>query len=257
MSCYGIINARIIVMGKSNLKTKNDRTSRLLGLLRSEDHWTTHQLATELDISHRTIMRDIQELKEAGYPLEADRGRGGGIRLNGRWGIEKLNLTNQEAISLLLSLSVTEALTMKSNDFGSRELKQKIANAFPESQREMINNLRKRILIGKLASGEVLNNFRRVSGDVWDKVVLTFFESKKINIEYIDEKNKITFREFDPHFLLLNWPVWYLLGWDYLRNDVRVFRVDRIKKITSANVVMVRRPRSIFLETYKEYFKNI
>lgn len=61
-------------MGKSDLKTKNDRTSRLLGLLRSEDHWTTQQLALELNISHRTIMRDIEELKEAGYPLEADRG---------------------------------------------------------------------------------------------------------------------------------------------------------------------------------------
>lgn len=257
MSPYGTIYVTIPIMGKSNLKTKNDRTSRLLGLLRSEDHWTTHQLAQELDISHRTIMRDIEELKEAGYPLEADRGRGGGIRLKGRWGIERLNLTNIEALSLLLSLSVTEALTIKSNDFGSRGLKQKIANAFPEGQRKTINELRKRILIGKLASSEVLSTTRNVSSSLWEKSLLAFFDSRKVRIDYLDEKNNLTHRDYDPHFLLLNWPVWYLLGWDYLRNDVRVFRFDRIKSLKPLDEPIVRRPRSAFLESYDEYFKNI
>lgn len=257
MSLYGIINVTLPFMGKSSLKTKNDRTSRLLGLLRSEDHWTSHQLALELNISHRTIMRDIKELKEAGYPIEADRGRGGGIRLKGRWGIERLNLTNLEAISLLLSLSVTEALTIKSNDFGSRELKQKIANAFPDGQRKTINELRKRILIGKLASSEVLSNTRDVANSVWEKALLAFFESRKVRINYLDEKNNLTQRDFDPHFLLLNWPVWYLLGWDYLRNDVRFFRFDRIKTLTPLDKPMERRPKSVFLDSYKEYFKNI
>ena len=74
-------------MGKGNLKSKNDRFSRLLGLLRSDEHWTTNTLAEEVEVSHRTLMRDLSELQEAGYPIETDRGRGGGIRLSGRWGI--------------------------------------------------------------------------------------------------------------------------------------------------------------------------
>lgn len=244
-------------MGKSDLKTKNDRTSRLLGLLRSDEHWTTTQLASQLSVSHRTLMRDINELRDAGYPLEADRGRGGGIRLSGRWGIERLNLTNQEAISLLLSLSVTEALTERSHDFGSRGLKQKIASAFPEPQRKLITELRKRILIGKLASLEVLSHSKNVSRSLWEKALLAFFESRKIRIEYIDERNNLTQRAFDPHFLLLNWPVWYLLGWDDLRNDVRVFRVDRISSLEVIEEPITRRPRSIFLESYEASFKNI
>ncbi|MCE3012136.1 MAG: WYL domain-containing protein, partial [Proteobacteria bacterium] len=62
---------------------------------------------------------------------------------------------------------------------------------------------------------------------------------------------------FDPHFLLLNWPVWYLLGWDDLRNDVRVFRVDRISSLEVIEEPITRRPRSIFLESYEASFKNI
>jgi len=244
-------------MGKSDLKTKNDRASRLLGLLRTEEHWTTHHLASELNISHRTLMRDLEELKEAGYPIEADRGRGGGVRLSGRWGIERLNLNNQEAISLILSLSITEALTINSNGFGAKPLKQKIANAFPESQRKTINELRKRVLIGKLASNEVLKNFKSASGPVWDIAITGFFESKRVQIEYLDERNNLTQRQVDPNYLLLNWPVWYLLGWDYLRNDVRVFRLDRIQKIHVNDKPIVRRPNTLFLNAYDQSFKAI
>lgn len=244
-------------MGKSDLKTKNDRTSRLLGLLRTEEHWTTHRLASELNISHRTLMRDLEELKEAGYPIEADRGRGGGVRLNGRWGIERLKLNNQEAISLILSLSITEALTINSNDFGTKPLKQKIANAFPESQRKTINELRKRVLIGQLASNEVLKSFKSTSKPIWDNTITGFFESKRVLIEYKDEKNNLTQRQVDPNYLLLNWPVWYLLGWDYLRSDVRVFRLDRIQKIHVDDKPILRRPNTLFLNAYEQYFKSI
>lgn len=244
-------------MGKSDLKTKNDRTSRLLGLLRTDEHWTTHHLASELNISHRTLMRDLEELKETGYPIEADRGRGGGVRLNGRWGIERLNLNNQEAISLILSLSITEALAINSNDFGAKPLKQKIANVFPEPQRKTINELRKRVLIGQLASNEVLKSFKSASKPIWDNAIAGFFESKRVQIEYLDERNNLTQRQVDPNYLLLNWPVWYLLGWDYLRNDVRVFRLDRIQKIKTEDKEIVRRSNTLFLNAYEHYFKTI
>jgi predicted DNA-binding transcriptional regulator YafY len=244
-------------MGKSDLKTKNDRARRLLGLLRTEEHWTTHHLASELNISHRTLMRDLEELKEAGYPIEADRGRGGGIRLSGRWGIERLNLNNQEAITLILSLSITEALTSNDNDLGTKPLKQKIASAFPETQRKKINDLRKRILIGQLASNDVLKSYKSTPKHIWDQAMAGFLESKRIQLNYTDEKNNLTQRQVDPNYLLLNWPVWYILGWDYLRNDVRVFRLDRIKKIQVEDKIIVRRSNTLFLNAYEQYFKSI
>jgi predicted DNA-binding transcriptional regulator YafY len=87
--------------------------------------------------------------------------------------------------------------------------------------------------------------------------MLAFFESKKIQIQYQDENLNQSLREIDPHFLLVNWPVWYVLGWDYLRSDVRVFRIDRIASITVTDTLITRRPRSIFLNAFEEYFKSL
>ena len=103
MSSYGIFDVIVLNMPKNDIRSVQNRISQLLGLLRSNDHWTTMALAHALEVSHRTLMRDLEELKSQGYPIEADRGRGGGIRLNGRWGIDRLNITNQEVISLLIS----------------------------------------------------------------------------------------------------------------------------------------------------------
>lgn len=257
MSFYGIFNDILLDMAKNDNRSVQNRISQLLGLLRSDDHWTTMALANSLEVSHRTLMRDLEELKSQGYPIESDRGRGGGIRLNGRWGIDRLNISNQEAISLLISLSVTEALSPEGNDLGVKALKQKIANAFPDSQRRTIIDLRKRVLIGQKASESVLKTVVKTSEVVWKRAMQSFFESKCVDIKYRDEKGRLTQRKFDPHFLLLNWPVWYFLGWDYLRNDVRVMRLDRVKSLSSLNESIARRPQSLFIESYKEFFEEI
>jgi len=244
-------------MAKKESRTVQNRMSRLLGLLRSNDHWTTQALAQALEVSHRTLMRDLEELKSQGYPVESDRGRGGGIRLNGRWGIDRFMISNQEVMTLLISLSVTEALSPQDCDLGVKALKQKIANAFPVAQRRTIYDLRKRVLVGKKASDQVLKTVGRTSEIVWKKAMQAFFESMCIEIKYQDEKGNFTQRRFDPHFLLLNWPVWYLLGWDYLREDIRVLRFDRIKELFNLNKPMVRRPQSLFIESYKDFFEEI
>jgi predicted DNA-binding transcriptional regulator YafY len=189
--------------------------------------------------------------------VETDRGRGGGVRLDSRWGIERLNITNKEAVSLLLSLSITEVLSPLSVDLGLKALKQKVANVFPESQRKSIIELRKKVLIGKPAASHVVNGLAKTSDSVWETVMRSFFDSRSTDLEYKDEKGNISKRRFDTHYLLLNWPAWYLLGWDHLRQNVRVLRIDRIKTIQIRNDTIPKRPRALFEETYKEYFREI
>ncbi len=244
-------------MGKGSLKDKSDRLARLLGLLRSDDFWTTSNLSKELRVSHRTLMRDLAEMKEVGYPLESDRGRGGGVRLVGRWGLDKLSITSREAISLLLSLSILELMNPSRDELKVIQLKQKIASAFPEHQRKLILQLRKRIFIGKTASSQVLTGFKVSAHSVFDEVMLAFFEGKRIRIDYRDEKSKSSSREMDPHFLFVNWPVWYILGWDYLKSDVRMFRVDRIVLCNALSTAIIPRPKTIFTEEFDNYFKHL
>ena len=88
-------------MLKTNFKSRTERRNRLIGLLRSEEYWKTSELREHMGISQRTLMRELADLKEHGYPIESDRGRGGGVRLNGRWGIERLQLSHKEVAELL------------------------------------------------------------------------------------------------------------------------------------------------------------
>ena len=97
-------------MAKGSLLNKQNRMDRLVGLLRQDEIWTMKRLAEQLEVSDRTLLRDINELRDQGYPIEAERGPGGGVSLNRRWGIDKLRLNQEEVISLLVSLAITETL---------------------------------------------------------------------------------------------------------------------------------------------------
>jgi len=244
-------------MGKGSLKEKIKRRDSLLGLLRSDNTWTIKTLSIELSVSPRTIARDLDELRDSGIPIEAERGRGGGLRLSGRWGIDRLNLTNSEVISLLVTLAITETLSPSLVATHSKSLRQKIALGFPEQQRRKINELRSRILFGDAASQQILSTYKEPDSDLMEKLNFSFFISQKIKIKYQSENYSKTNRIVEPHYLLLNWPVWYLLAWDELRGDVRLFRTDRILQIDHLNEPIKRRPRSVFLKSLDEYFKSI
>jgi len=245
---------RLGEMGRGSLKNKLNRRERLLGLLRSDDFWTTLRLCRNLQVSHRTLMRDLEELRMQGFPLEASRGRGGGVRLSGRWGIERLGLSNTEAISLLVSLVIAETITSDFITVNSRELRQKITSAFSHSQRQHINELRGRILTGSAASAQVLASYKKPVPAVMKILAQGFFDSKKLRIKYRSESSGSTLRDVEPQFLLLNWPVWYLLAWDELRQDARVFRIDRIISAQLLRESMKRRSKTRFIEAFEKYF---
>ncbi len=244
-------------MGKGSLNEKNDRRDRLLGLLRSENMWTVQSLSHALSVSPRTINRDLDDLRFSGVPIEAERGRGGGVRLIGRWGIEKLSLSNSEMISLLVSLAMTECLCPSMVATHSKALRQKIALTFPEPQRKQIEQLRSRILFGAPASEAVLSGYQEPKTGLMQKLTASFFESHKLEIEYLNGAGEKTKRIVEPHYILLSWPVWYLLGWDDLRADVRLFRTDRILSLQELGEVFRRRSKPIFLQAYQDYFRSI
>ena len=73
----------------------------------------------------------------------------------------------------------------------------------------------------------------------------------------MDGKSCKTNRIIEPHYLLLTWPVWYVLGWDELRESVRMFRTDRISSLSDLQESFKRRPKSIFLVSNEECFVAI
>jgi predicted DNA-binding transcriptional regulator YafY len=207
------------------------RLEELQGLLRAREHVTIAELSAELRVSVRTLNRDLEILRDNGMPIEADRGRGGGLRLQRNWALGRLNLHPAEAIDLLLSLAIAERL---SSPFLLQQLpsiRRKTAAAFAEGYQQKIRALRRRILIGRPASPRVMASFRPPSRGGLSAAADAFFNMRCIAIDYIDQKGLVTSREVEPQLLYFNIPVWYILAWDRLRGAVRFFRIDRIKSV--------------------------
>lgn len=244
-------------MPKNSYADRKNRHDELIGLLKAREIWTTHELSRVLRVSLRTLMRDLRELESSGLPIESDRGRGGGIRLHQAWGLGRLQLSYIEILDLLVALAVMEKLPSPLLMKNLRSVRLKIAQSFPESQRRLIENLRRRIWIGEKASDRILSDFKTPKAETLRPLQQGFFESKQLKIQYSDEKQCLTHRVIEPHYFLFNWPVWYILAWDHLRSDIRFFRIDRIHSCEPTPHTFKMRDREKFIETMQEFFESV
>ena len=198
--------------------------------LKSDDSLVVGGLAKEFGVSVRTLTRDIQILRERGLPIEADRGRGGGVRLHWSWGIGRVNLNYSEAVDLLVSLAVAEQMKSPLLMANLGSVRRKLIASFSPSVKHKINRLKSRILIGESASPFVLSAFSVPNTRVVERLHQAFLMMRRIDIHYCDVSDEETARTIEPQYLLLSYPVWYVLAWDDLRNEVRTFRCDRIER---------------------------
>jgi predicted DNA-binding transcriptional regulator YafY len=133
------------------------------------------------------------------------------------------------------------------NALGS--VRQKLAAAFSDRQQARIRELRGRVFVGAPASPQVVATYRPPSREALAAVKSAFLERRRLKVAYTDEAGRVTSREVEPQFLYLNVPVWYLLAWDYLRDGVRFFRVDRLRQVEKlAASFRMRDPRPFLLD---------
>jgi predicted DNA-binding transcriptional regulator YafY len=205
------------------------RLEELKGLLKAHERVTAAELSAELGVSIRTLNRDLEILRDSGIPIESDRGRGGGLRLQRNWTLGRVHLSAEEAIDLLLSIAIAERMNSPLLLQQLAPIKRKIVAAFSETYQTKIRSLRKRILVGEPASEHVIASFVPPQPRTLTGVAEAFFNMQCIAINYVDQNGASTSRQVEPQFLYLRVPVWYLLTWDRLREAVRCFRIDRIK----------------------------
>ncbi|MGH1351689.1 MAG: helix-turn-helix transcriptional regulator [Methyloligellaceae bacterium] len=218
-------------MVRASTTDRLQRLELLKSRVKSGDPVTIGDLADELGVSVRTVNRDIEVLRDQGVPIDADRGRGGGIRLDRSWGIGRVNFNYTEAVDLLITLAIAEQMESPLFMANLKGIRRKLVSSFAPAMKSRVNDLKARILIGPSASTDVLSGFFSPAREITELLHQAFLMRQCIAIKYKAKDGSITDRVIQPHFLFLSFPVWYVLAWDELRSDVRTFRCDRIISI--------------------------
>lgn len=181
---------------------------------------TARQLAEHFEVSVRTIERDLSALGQAGVPLATKQGRTGGYSLDRSMSLPPLNFTAREAAAVAIALSRTEHVLFR-ND--ARTALQKIVSAMPEGAvREARATAEKvRLLVISTPDPDA-----DVAETIWQGVR----DNGVLHIHYIDVGGIETERDVEPRHVVVGPSGSYLTAWCQLRNDERVFRMDRITR---------------------------
>ena len=228
----------------------------VMGLLGSREVWTGRGLAEALGVSLRTVRRALVRLEAQGVGLEAEVGRGGGVRLSGA-GLHRLKLDHRETIDLLLALAIAESMGSPLLLKNVRALRTRLGAAFPPHQRRVINRLRTRLFVGAPASARVAATWRAPRPRVVAALQDAFFDRVVVQLDYLDGSGQRTTREVEPQALLLNPPVWYLLGWDRLRSAGRTFRVDGVQALRRSPETFVERAPETLMDDLARFFRSL
>lgn len=186
----------------------------------------------EMGVSVRTLSRDIDLLRGQGLPVEADHGRGGGLRLSQRWGVGRLSLTYAEAEDLLVSLAIAEQMESPVMMDNLASVRRKLIASFSPGMAVRIAGLKARIRVGKPAGAALLVQAMAPKPEVVEQINQAFLNLQCASISYRATDGTLTDRVMVPHYLLLSTPIYYVVGRDELRGGARTYRCDRVMSAT-------------------------
>ena len=198
------------------------RTLRLLSLLQSQRYWAGPELADRLGVSARTLRRDVERLRDLGYPVSAARGVHGGYQLAAGAALPPLALQDDEAVALVVGLQSVVGAAPAFAEPALRALA-KAVRVMPPRLRRQVEALRATTAPGPAAVG--------ASGP--DPVVLLAVAQaaqggERLVMTYTAADGTPSTRTVEPHALVPLWRNWYLVAHDLGRTAWRIFRVDRI-----------------------------
>jgi len=233
-------------MRRATVRSRLERLEQLTSYLKTQDRVVLKDVADELGVSLRSVSRDVQILRDRGLPIEADRGRGGGVRLRPRWGIGRIALSYREALNLLIGIAITEQMEAPLFMGSVAPVRRKLVATFGADDQRRIRMLRERLRVGPVSSPAVLAGFVPGPAAIAEKLQESFLLMRIAEVIYRAADDSETTREIEPHYLVLNYPVWYALCWDHLRKGIRTLRADRISAVRVLNRTFAPRPFSDF-----------
>ncbi|HWM08231.1 MAG TPA: YafY family protein [Solirubrobacteraceae bacterium] len=201
---------------------RSSRLLTLLSLLQARRDWPGGELAERLEVSRRTIRRDVERLRELGYPVESLTGPAGRYRLAAGTAMPPLLLDDDEAIAIAVGLRTAARASVTGIEETSVRALVKLEQVLPEHLRRRVQALGATTTILPAAGPTVDPQILTVlAGACRDRECLRF--------GYRARDGAFGRRDVEPAALVNRGRRWYLLCWDRGREDWRTFRVDRIE----------------------------
>ncbi|WP_327693903.1 helix-turn-helix transcriptional regulator [Streptomyces sp. NBC_00459] len=199
------------------------RLLRLLSLLQAHREWSGPDLADRLGVTARTVRRDVDRLRELGYPVDASPGTGGGYRLGAGAELPPLLLDDDEAVAVAVGLRTAAGQGIEGIGETSVRALAKLEQVLPDRLRRRVGAL----------NAFTVPMLRGPQPSAVDPAVLTELahlcrDAELLRFEYRAHEGSVSRRTVEPHRLVCTERRWYLVAWDVDRADWRTFRVDRI-----------------------------
>ncbi|MEV6739426.1 YafY family protein [Streptomyces sp. NPDC051104] len=198
------------------------RLLQLLSLLQTPREWPGGELAERLGVSRRTVRRDIDRLRELGYPVEASKGADGGYRLVAGKAMPPLVLDDEEAVAIAVGLRAGAGHAVEGVEEASVRALAKLEQVLPSRLRHRVTTLQ--AATTALASGDGAS----IAPETLTVMASAIAGRERLRFAYRSGDGTPSRRLAEPYRLVSTGRRWYLVAYDLEREDWRTFRVDRV-----------------------------
>ena len=230
------------------MASTGSRTLQLLSLLQTHRYWPGQELADRLEVSPRTLRRDVERLRDLGYPVDATRGVAGGYQLAAGASLPPLVVDDEEAVALAVGLRTAAQSGIAGVADASVRALAKVVQVMPPRLRRRVDALRVATLASELRPGPV------VDAGLLTVVAQACRDEERLVFSYVRRDGDASERTVEPHRLVSVGRRWYLVAYDIGRFDWRSFRLDRMAEPRPTGARF--RPRTLPAADAAEYVRE-
>jgi predicted DNA-binding transcriptional regulator YafY len=212
----------------------SSRLLELLSLLQGRRDWPGNELSRRLEVSGRTIRRDIERLRQLGYPVDSLTGPAGGYRLRAGSAMPPLLVDDEEAIAIAVGLRTAARASVTG-------IEETAVRALVKLEQVLPAHLRRRVSALSSATFTIPAGGPTVDPQHLTDIAAACRDSERLRFAYRRRDETESRREVEPHSLVNLGRRWYLVAWDCGREDWRTFRVDRMAKAATTGARFAQR----------------
>ncbi|MDQ3897600.1 MAG: YafY family transcriptional regulator, partial [Actinomycetota bacterium] len=214
------------------------RVLHLLSLLQTYKFWSGVELSERLGVSPRTVRRDVERLRQLGYPVDATPGVAGGYRLTSGAHMPPLLLDDDEAVAIAVGLRAAAGASVEGIEDTALRALAKLEQVLPDRLRRRVRAVHANVVPLRWGG----TDGAKVDAEGLAVLAQACRDSEEVRFEYQARDGEETRRLVQPCQLVSAGRRWYLVAWDCRRRDWRTFRLDRLRAPQLAGARFTPRP---------------